>query len=338
MRDGKIVFGLTAIKGVGRGASEAIARARTEGGPYKDLFDFCERVDLKAVNRMALEKLAKAGALDCLGGHRAQLLLAVPRALQSASARQEDLRRGQRSLFEAAGGDEPAVATGAVESLPETPEWPETEKLKYEKEVLDFYLSSHPLAQREKELRRFSTHTVEQLKQLPAEQEVTIGGMLIQVRLMNTKKARNGNSRYVRCKLEDFTGAVECVMWPDDYVRYKDEVQEDRVCFVRATVERTRDEPGLVVSRILSVEQAQRELARGLYLLLKLGVHGPRHVDALGPILSRARGECPVFLTIRDPAGKKVDLRLAREYAVNPTAYPHDDLTTVLGEDCVKLA
>ena len=113
--------------------------------------------------------------------------------------------------------------------------------------------------------------------------------MLTQVRFMNTKKARNGNSRYVRCKLEDLTGAVECVMWPDDFVRYKDEVQEDRVCFVRGTVERTREEPGLVLNRILSVEQAQRELARGLYLLIKLGVHGPQHVEALGPILRGRR-------------------------------------------------
>ena len=86
----------------------------------------------------------------------------------------------------------------------------------------------------------------------------------------------------MRCKVEDFTGAVECVMWPDDFVRYKDEVQEDRICFVKGAVERTREEPGLVLNRILSIEQAQRELARGLYLLLKLGVHRPQHVDALG--------------------------------------------------------
>ncbi len=248
------------------------------------------------------------------------------------------MRRGQKSLFEAAGGDGASASGPAGEALPEVPEWPETEKLKYEKEVLDFYLSSHPLAQREKELRRFATCTVEQLKQLPAEQEVTLGGMLVQVRFMNTKKARNGNSRYVRCKLEDFTGSVECVMWPDDYARQKDEVLEDRVCFIRGSVERTRDEPGLVLNRILSLEQAQRELARGLYLLIKLGVHGPQHVEALGPILTRAPGGCPVFLTVRDAAGKKVDMRLGREYAVNPAAYPHDDLAALLGEDCVKLA
>jgi DNA polymerase-3 subunit alpha len=340
VRGGKIAFGLTAIKGCGRGASEAIARARAEGGPFKDLFDFCERIDLKAVNKMALERLAKAGALDCLGGHRAQLLHAVPRALLSAGARQEDKRRGQRSLFEAFGGDEPGMTTRAetaVDALPDVPEWPETEKLKYEKESLDFYFSSHPLAHWEKEIRRYSSHTMEELKHLPSEKEVTLGGMLTQVRFMNTKKARNGNSRYVRCKIEDLTGVVECVMWPDDYVRYKDEVVEDRVCFVKAVVERTRDEPGLIVNRILSMEQAQRELARGLYLLVKPGVHRAQHIDALGSILGRSPGGCPVFLTVRDPSGKDAVLKLGREYAVNPSSYPHEELTALLGEGCVKL-
>ena len=218
------------------------------------------------------------------------------------------------------------------------PEWPDAEKLKYEKEVLDFYFSSHPLAQREKELRRFASHTADQLKQLPADQEVTLGGMMVEVQYKNTKKARNGNSRYLICKVEDLTGAVKCVMWPDDLVRCKDEVREDAVCFVRGVVDRTRNEPELILSRILSVEQAQRELARGLYLLLKLGVHGPQHVDALAPILAQARGGCPVILTIRDRSGKDVVLRLGRDYAVNPAAYPHDELEALLGEGCVKLA
>ena len=123
---------------------------------------------------------------------------------------------------------------------------------------------------------------------------------------MNTKKARNGNSRYLRCKVEDFTGAVECVMWPDDFVRYKDEVQRGpRLLRPRRRWSGRARSRSLILNRILSLEQAQRELARGLYLLMKLGVHGPQHVEALAPILTRAPGGCPVFLTVRDAAGKK---------------------------------
>jgi len=187
-------------------------------------------------------------------------------------------------------------------------------------------------------LRRFATHSVASLKQCEPSQEVFLGGMLTLVRSFNTKKARNGNSRYVRFKLEDFSGTLECVMWPDDLARHKDEVRDDAVCFVKGVVDRTRNEPELILNRILSMEQAQRELARGLYLLFRVGVHGPQHVEALAPILGRAPGRCPVFLTVRDRSGNNAVLRLGQEFAVNPAAYPHDDLEALLGEGCVKLA
>src|SRR5262249_8628735 len=150
-----------------------------------------------------------------------------------------------------------------------------------EKEALDFYITSHPLAQYEEMLRRFSTHSVSQVASLGMNQEVIIGGMLTQVRYQNTKKARNGNTRYLRCRLEDFSGSLECVMWPDDFLRYKDEVHEDRICFVKGSVERTREEPGLVLTRLISIEQAQRELTKGLLLTLSLGVHGPGEIETL---------------------------------------------------------
>ncbi|MGH7225663.1 MAG: DNA polymerase III subunit alpha, partial [Gemmataceae bacterium] len=107
--DGKIVFGLTAIKGVGRNSSDEIARARAAGGRFNNIFDFCERADLKIINRATIERLIKAGALDCLGGHRAQLMQALPRALQAATERQADQRLGQRNLFDAFASEQTAV-------------------------------------------------------------------------------------------------------------------------------------------------------------------------------------------------------------------------------------
>ncbi len=335
VRGGKVVFGLVAIKGVGRGAAAEVERARGAGGPFKDLFDFCERVDPKTVTKAALEKLAKAGAFDSLGVHRALALHVLPRALQAASDRQNDRRVGQGHLFDGFAAENGPEAT--AEALPEVTEWPESEKLRNEKEVLDFYFSSHPLAQREKELRRFATHTVEQLRSLPPDEEVIIGGMLTQLRFGNTKKARNGNSRYLRCKLEDFSGTAECVMWPDDFARHKEVVSEETPCVVKGTVERTREEPGLVLTRVLSVEQATRELATKLWLRFSLAEHGPRHVDLVAELLRRAPGRCPVFLAVRDGRGKTCVLRLGRDLAVNPASVPCDDLEAVLGRDGVRL-
>jgi DNA polymerase-3 subunit alpha len=332
---GKILFGLNAIKGVGRGAADEIERMRKEAGPFRDLFDFCERVDLKIVPRAGIERLIKAGACDTFGT-RAQLMHALPRAMQAASELQQDRRAGQLSLFGTS--DEAGTPTAAAGDLADIPEWTDSEKLKYEKEALDFYFSSHPLAQHADELHRFATHTANQLGNLLANQEVILGGVLTQIRLMNTKRARNGNTRYVRCKLEDLTGAVECVMWPDDYARQKDEFQEDRVCFVRGTVERTREEPGLILTRVFSIEQAQRDLTRGLVLSLRLGVHEPEMIDAIGRVLERAQGSCSVYLAIRDGEGRRSVLKLGESYRVNPANVPIGELETMLGQGSVKFS
>jgi DNA polymerase-3 subunit alpha len=334
---GKLLFGLTAIKGLGRGAAEEIVRARTDKGPFKDLFDFCERLDLRVVSRAAIEKLIKAGACDGFGGYRSQLMHVLPGALQAAGELQQDRRIGQRNFFDVFDTG-PADPAATALTLPDVPEWPVTEKLKNEKEALDFYLSSHPLAQHEDVLRLFSTHRVDQLGELGTNQEVVIGGMLTQVRLLNTKKARNGNSRYCRCKLEDFSGSAECVMWPDDYVRYKDLVAEDRICFVQAAVERTREEPGLVITRVLTIEQAQRERTTGLVLDLSLDAHGPEQLEAAARVLQRSAGPVPVFIYIRDAAGKYLRLKANDEYRINPATLVLDELEVILGRGRVRFS
>jgi DNA polymerase-3 subunit alpha len=339
VQGGRVVFGLTAIKGCGRGATDEIVRARDAGGPFKDLFDCCERLDLRLVNRAALERLIKAGGMDCFKGHRAQMLHLLPRALQAATERQNDLRLGQRNLFDAFEPAESAAESknGTIDGLPDVPRWSDTDLLKYEKEVLDFYFSSHPLVQQEKAIRRYASHSATQLQGLPADQEVTMAGMLTQVRLMNTKKARNGNSRYLRCKLEDFTGVVECVMWPEDFARCKDAVAEDAVRIVRGTVERTRETPGLVLTRVFSLEQARRELAKELHLLVQLGTHSQVDVDALATVLRKSPGSCPVVLTVRDAGGRHCLLRLARDFSINPANFACEQLEAMLGEGGVRL-
>jgi len=252
---------------------------------------------------------------------------------------QEDRRQGQMNFFELVDGKAgPAGELNKGGGLANIPEWANSEKLKYEKEALDFYITSHPLAQYEDDLARFSSHAVNQIRNLGPNQEVIIGGMLTQVRLQNTKKARNGNTRYARFRLEDFTGTVECVMWPDDYIRYKDLVAEDRICFVRAAIERSREEPGLIVGRILTIEQAQRELTKGLVLILSLDIHGPHHIDAVSRILQRSPGACPVYLKILDSAGKRSLLKAGEAFGINPATVATGELETLLGHGRIKFS
>jgi DNA polymerase-3 subunit alpha len=289
------------------------------------------------VPRGAMERLIKAGAFDKLCNNRRHLWETLPGALQAAGEVQSDLKHGQRNFFDVFenAADAPAPGTTSDGPVNMVPEWPTAEKLKYEKEALDFYFSSHPLAQHDDDITRFATHTVSQLVNLGPNQEVVIGGMLTQIRFMNTKKARNGNSRYARCKVEDFTGVAECVMWPDDFVRFKDEFQEDRVCFVKGAVERTREEPGLVLTRVMSVEQAKKELTRFVVLSLNLDQHGDHHIDRLAGIFRQHKGPCPVELHVRDAFGRKLRLKVANEYYVNAAQLPVREIEDILGPNRV---
>src|SRR5262249_1400696 len=145
-------------------------------------------------------------------------------------------------------------------------------------------------------------------------------------------------TRYARCKLEDFTGSVECVVWSDEFVRYKDDLKEDHICFVRGAVDRTREEPGLILTRILSLEQAQRELTTGLVLSVKLGLHLPQTIDSLASILRRTPGNCPVFLSLVDSAGKRALLKTGEGFRVNPAKVAAAELELLLGPGQVKFS
>jgi DNA polymerase-3 subunit alpha len=250
--------------------------------------------------------------------------------MQTANQAQDDRRRGQGNLFEVVEEEPASTAAAPVEGLANVPEWSPSDRLKFEKEALDFYISSHPLAQHEETLKRFTTHTVAGLKDLAHQQEVFLGGMFTQVRLMNTKKARNGNSRYARCKIEDFTGAVECVMWPDDYVRYKDFIADDAIHFACGILEKDREEPILQLTKIMSLEQGARERTAGLVLVMDLDEE-PSKVNSVANVLQRAPGNCPVFLHVRDSAGKWIKMKADDKYRVNPQTIIKADLETILG-------
>jgi DNA polymerase-3 subunit alpha len=335
VQDGRLLFGLVAIKGLGRGAANEIVRARQDKGPFHDIFDFCERVDHQIVSQAANEKLIQAGAMDCFGARRAQLMQVLMQAIQAAKSLQQDQKVGQLNLFAAFDSENAGTPASSAAILPNIPEWPALEKLKYEKEALDFYISSHPLAQYEELIRLFSSYTSKDLASVETDREVLIGGMVTQVRLMNTKKARNGNSRYARFKLEDFHGAVDCVMWPDDYLRCKDLLVEDRICFASAVVERGRDQPGLIVSKILQPEEVQRQRTTGVVLRLNLGQHEDSLIDAIARILKRSPGTVPVFLTIRDDFGRPAMLKASSEFCVNPNNLAKAELETILGQQSV---
>jgi DNA polymerase-3 subunit alpha len=337
VQNNRIIFGLTAIKGLGRGAAEEIVRARTDGGKFKDLFDFCERIDRRIVPKSAVEKMIQAGAFDVFG-RRAALFAAVTKAYASADERASEKRRGQSGLFDDEdGGGTDAGTPGR--GLPDVPEWPETERLKFEKEALDFYITSHPLAQHDEQLRRFRTHDAGDLAKGKAGTEARVGGMITNLDVRTANKGRNVGRKYAMFRIEDFTGSVRCIMWSDEYARFKEVVGGDFVGLFEGVLDWKPDraEPDFQVKKVITIEEARSEFTKSMVLKVAYAEDDEalRRLDAVSLILKRYRGPCPVYLSVRDANGKQVQLKLNDEFRVNPAALKLEELEMVLGPGAV---
>ncbi len=162
-RGAAIRFGLSAIKNVGEGAVEAVLAARKAGGPFRSLFDFSDRVDLRAVNRRVVESFVKSGTFDSTDPRRSALYAAIDRAMEAGQKRQRDREAGQSSLFGMLGGGEEKHA--APERIPDAPPWPEAERLAFEKESLGFFISGHPLERFRAEIAQWASATTATLAQ-----------------------------------------------------------------------------------------------------------------------------------------------------------------------------
>jgi DNA polymerase-3 subunit alpha len=341
VQNNRIIFGLTAIKGLGRGAAEEIVRAREQGGKFKDLFDFCERVDRRIVPKSAVEKMVMAGAFDSFG-KRAAHFAAVAKAYQAADERALDRRRGQKSfldIIDSSDDEDAAGALAADRGVPDLPEWPDTEKLKFEKEALDFYMSSHPLAQHDEQLRRFRSHDTVELVKAKNGTEGRVGGMISDLQVRTANKGRNAGRKYAMFRIEDFTGTVRCIMWSDEFARYQELMTPDAVHLFEGTLNWAQDraEPDFAVKRVMTVEEARTEFTKIMLLKLPYSAEDGnlQKLDVVGLVLKRYRGTCPVYLSIRDANGKQVQMKLNDEFRVNPASVKVEELEMLLGPGAV---
>jgi DNA polymerase-3 subunit alpha len=288
--EGKIHFGLSAIKGCGGSAGEAIATERKKRGPFKSLFDFCERVDSVQCGRSAIETLIKAGAFDWSGANRAQLTAALERAMTAGASALSDRKRGQKSFFSEEAGSAEAKAPVA---LPNVPEWENRERLRNEKEVLGFYLSSHPLAEHERQLSELTTHRSDSLGNTKDRAEVVVGGMISSIKHSYVKKPRPGstNTKYAMFDLEDTAGNLRCICWPEDFAKIGHLIVDEAVVVIRGVVDRRGDGEDAVINLIVNDlhELSQmRELATtGVMIAVDLMKHG---TDVLPKVREIVRG------------------------------------------------
>ncbi len=334
-----IRYGLAAVRGVGEMAAQAIVDARERlrrdsGRGFSSLLDLCEALDLAHVNRATLETLVRAGGLDGMGEHRAQLMASLEPTLRMATAAHEDRRAGQMSLFGAApaapvnGARDPVAAAAAVEA------WSDTQLLAFEKEALGFYMSSHPLARHEATLRAFATAKVAQLAALGAGARVLVGGMVGQVKATFPKSGRNMSRKMARFRLEDFDGAVGCVMFADAYERDAELLVGEAIGFLEATIDLSREEPDLKADRFLPVEKAYDELAASL-VIAPPPEEQDRVVTVVKRLLDEFPGKMPVLLDLSPVAGIRALFKLDGR-GLRPCRELHEAILADLGPQGVR--
>ena len=305
--DNRIHFALSAIKGCGRSAAKAIANEREANGPFSDLFDFCERIDTTSCSRGSIESLIKAGAFDCTDSKRSQNFAILDRAIQSGASAMADRKSGQQSLF----GDSADVEETVAASLPNIPELEDRELLAGEKEVLGFYLSSHPLTEYEAQLRKFTSHTTNQLGPTQDRDKVTMGGMIAAIKHSHVKRVRDVNSptRYVMFDLEDVDGAVRCIQWPSEFAIQGELVQPDAIVVVQGTIDkRNGDEANLIVERIIPLEELDEALSREIRIRFDERQHKPEILRQAYEIVRGYPGKCKLTLDMILANGMQVHL------------------------------
>jgi DNA polymerase-3 subunit alpha len=336
--DGKILFGLAAIKGCGGQASEAIAAERRRNGRYRDLYDFCSRVDPSLVNKTAVESLAKAGALDSLGGHRGAIMAGIERALAAGASRLADRRSGQKSLFDALEEAAPAAVTPPA-ALPDVPSLTDLEMRSAEKEVLGYYVHSHPLAEYKDILAAVCTHGTGDLGDAKPKSDVVIGGLVGALKLSNVKQPRPGSThtRYGMFDLEDMDGLVRSICWPEDYARLGEFLQPDAVVVVAGSIDRRAgsEETNLIVNDLVPIAELWGKPARSVTLKLVESRHETATIDRLAAIIRRHPGQVPLRLVLELADGRRVLMEADRD-KVSWTQALHREIVDLLGPECLR--
>ena len=326
VEEGKVVYGLGAIKGVGQAAIECIEKSREEEGAFKDLFDFCTRVDMRKANKRVLEALIKSGALDSFGVHRAALLSTLLEIMQAAEQNLRNKERGQNDLF----GEAEDQPTHYEPNYDVIKPFSEQERLNGEKETLGLYVTGHPLAQYENELNHIATNCIAKLSP-SKDQTIMLAGLISGIRIMNTKRG----DRMAFVTVSDRTGKIDVTVFSDVYEEYFDLLEKDKLLIAEGEVSVDEYSGGFRVSAksLMSIDQAREKFAKHILIHLNEKNCEKDFVEKLGFVLKPFRGwSCPVCIAYQQ-AGAKALLPLGKEWRVIPS----DDLLERLREyfpDC----
>lgn len=329
--DGQIVYGLGAIKGLGEGPIDSIVEAAKDG-PFQDIFDFCRRIDLKKVNKRAMEALIRAGAMDKLGAGRAQLMASIDKAVQQADQQSRNDAAGMMDMFgemlESSGeGEDPYADVAHVR------EWPEKERLKGEKDTLGIYLTGHPFDEYEREVRRFVRNSIADLK--PNKSPQRVAGLVVAQRTMKTRTG----STMCFITLDDRSARIEATLFSEAFFENRELLQSDQVIVVEGQVSHD-DYSGQMkmrVSSVMDVATARQQFSRGIRLALHAEQLQNGLLDKLDDTLRPFRNEgSPVWIEYSS-AEARTRIELGESWRVQPDDNLLFELRHLVGEKSVEL-
>lgn len=320
--DKSIMYGLGAVKGAGQAAIEAIIAARQEG-EFKNLFDFCERVDLRKLNRRVLEALIKAGAFDSLIPHRATAFVSLDRALHHAEKKLRDQSLGQQDLF--------GTVIQQVQEIDyvKAPEWSEQQRLMGEKETLGLYLTGHPIHRYLTELKNFTSGRISELR--PSSKTIVAAGIIINIRTIQTKRG----DRMAVVTLDDATAPIDVLCFAEIYQKHRELLGKDKLIIVEGEVSADEFSGGyrLISREIYSMYDARERYAKCLQIRLSPAFD----VAQLAPLLEKYRGgQCKVAVDYWR-AEAKASVNLGDAWRVKPSDNLLDTLCDVFKKENVEV-
>ncbi|MGA2774717.1 MAG: DNA polymerase III subunit alpha [Candidatus Omnitrophota bacterium] len=321
-----IRFGLLAIKNVGAGSVESIIASR-KGSKFTSLEDLCSYIDLRLANKKVLESLIKCGALDCFNLPRAQMFASLEFILESASRTQKEKAKGQISFFDTAFAQNGFHNGASSINIPHIKEWPEPQLLAFEKDMLGFYVSGHPLARYARQLRRFASTTTSNLKSHQDEEEVKIVGLIAKIKQTITRAKQE---KMAILKLEDLEGSVETLVFPRAYLKVSRYIQPGTVVLVRGILNLKEDTPKIIVNDLFPVEEIYKLISS-----LNINLSGLREniFESLKEVLTSSSGNIPIYLHLDSHNKSRVQVVVGEGLYVTPSEKLIHDIENLLGEE-----
>ena len=323
-----IRFGLLAIKNVGRGAAESIV-AQREKIKFESLDDLCQRVDLRLANRKVLESLIKCGALDYFGLGRAKMFTSLDTILEGAQRIQKEKSSGQLSFF-----DQTIKSNGfgkTTNELVDCKEWPEPQLLAFEKDMLGFYVSGHPLARYANQLKRFASCSTSSLHEHKDQDIIKIVGLIVKIKHTVTRAKQE---KMAILKLEDLDGAVEVLVFPRAFAKISSHIQINTIVHIRGVLDIKEETPKIIVEDLFPFEAIYK-----LISAININLSGIREniFESLKALLGSHRGNVPVYLRLDTPAKSRVQLIVGEGLYVEPSEQLIQDLDELLGQEHLSL-